>query len=174
MAMSKVEANARAAAGPWLRPLAAGVETAQAALEPALEIGSQLVRSRRDRPSRRRALAGASLALGIVALAGALAWRNRERLAALFGRRGAFGDERNPVSARWEPAAAAAAPWQQNAAAADERTGYRPTGTVADDEPTIEVPEELVVGEPLSSAVGGTAGSSGGHDSSSAGGLGQS
>lgn len=70
--------------GPW-RVLVPVAGAALAALGPALALGGKAIRDRRERSSRMPGLAVIPVVGGLLALIGALAWRNRERVLEIAG-----------------------------------------------------------------------------------------
>ena len=71
------ERAARPGAWPMLIPV---VGAALAALGPALALGGKAIRDRREQSSRMRGLAVLPVVGGLLAVLGAMVWRNRERV----------------------------------------------------------------------------------------------
>jgi hypothetical protein len=74
----------RVGAGAW-RALVPIVGAAVAALGPALAVGGRALRERRDASERRRGLLVVPVVGSLLAVVGALAWRNRERVLEMAG-----------------------------------------------------------------------------------------
>lgn len=146
MAMSS--AGASVSTWPQWRPLAAAAGTALAALEPARALGGRTMRARRKPSLHRRGLALVPFVAGVLALAGAVAWRRRARVAAMLGRPGSPGSE--PPDLPAYPGEGIDAPRDPGSWAADEVAagveagGARTGGATAAD--------EMAAGEPLSVA----------------------